>query len=959
MANDVNKGQGSVNGKQVPKHIREAFQQRDYNVSYEHLSTKEDFSNLSERLEKMEDSKSQATDPAVQQALAENMAYTEADLSSVEAGYATRYNEQLASTIGTYAKTRNINERTTTMSGQQKYFRQARTSQDRYAPTEVLEQRIQGGVERAATLGTELAGRARGLGTEETVPETLVGKASKLQEIQEEVAYNKRLMKVQRREGLSTEKRQYSAAETMERAGGFLSDIGLKQDVSAGKYSDIDTETKKLSETFSNLSDALQRFEEASENATDAQGNLTEEYQQASKDLDRLQRDTEQQRRVVGEVSRQGGGGGAFGRYGAMMELGSMAGQAISSGARATYQIAGGQDIQQMRNRSAFANMANTIYDQAGNAIEGNNIDSLFDVVASDQFARGYAGGKQKLANVTGAIGAGTDVITQTATGALKGAAGGAAAGVGIGNPALGAGIGGVSGGISGLAQSLPGLTNVMYGNVGAEAAQAGYGAARELSAAERHVRTRQMQRFYDQGNTTYNTTMGLGNRQSYGIQSRLMNQGMLGQLAEAGISPEQASEMSAQLGDAGYFDTAEGFDMMRGAGQAAQRGQMSRGQYMGAATRLRAAGGGQDDLGEIMETAVAKGMDNAKNINQLVDATIQMSSGLAMLGVSGISAMGKMVGGATQGLVDIGVDKNLAVGMATGGISNYNQQIQDSGFNLGNIVERQKIRQDPNFSGASIFQLNALSQMGADQHAIFREAAGGDEDALKQARIMARNMGVSELMFDKEGQINKGTVQSLQGAAFSGAALNLGAAGMQQNILKKIQEGRGDEITDKERAIMFQGGFNQETLEASMGATSPSKAPADLVLRRKGQQRDITASKRGVSEFAEGQKLSDQLGPDDAFKNMETLMQGLSEVINPETFGDVVSKAAEDFRVPVADFKDHVDKFGKVIDKQQRMLERMGEMRGGDYSDIPSGKKKTRRTPMGPGDLISIGMGQ
>lgn len=943
--NDVNKSKGKVNGE-VPRHLREAFESREYNVSYEHMSGKEDVAKLSEKLQTLEAAREAMapSDPAYQ-AITENEAFVAGDLASIEASHAQRYNEQLAGTIGTYSKARNINERTTTMAGQQRYFRQARVSQERYAPTEVIQQRIQSGIEQASALGTELAGRARGLGTED-MPASLMEKAGRMQSIQEDIALNKRLLKVQTRESLSTEKRQYAAAETMGRVGGVLGATALREDVTAGKYGSLDEETKKLSGLFSDLTNTLQRFEEASVDATDAQGNLTTEYQEASTELDRLQRETEQQRRVVGEIGRQGGGGaGFFGRYGGAIQLGAMGGQAISAAAQASYTIAGGQDITQMGNRAVFARMGNVIYDKAERAVMNNDVDAALDIAGSDQFAKEYADRNRRLKHVTGGVSSVTDIITDTLTSTMKGAAvgGGIGAFAGGVGAAPGALIGGGAGLLTGLAGAVPKLTGLFYGNEGAVASIQSYDASKQLTAEERKIRSGQMQAYYNQGLGLYNATMGMGGQQGSALQQSLMSGDVLKGLAGVGVSGTQAMGLTAQLSQAGYLAPGAGLGMITGAGAAAQRGAMTREQYMDMSARMRAAGAGAGDMQDIMAAAVTSGMENARNINQMVDASIQMSAGLANRGVSGIAAVSGMLGANVQGLVGIGVERNLATGMAANNMANYSQQIKDTGFNLGNVVERQRIRTNPNFSAASIFQLNQLSQMGAEEHAVFRRAQGGDDAALKQAKLLARNMGIDDLMFDKGGAIRSGAVSSLSTAAFRGALINVGAGERGAEIERKVIE--GENLTSKERAILAQTNYTEETVQAALGVTTAKKDDLDSHIIRDGQKRDQTAAGREQKNIAMGEKYAKEMDPSKrAFENIETLMSNISEAVSPEKFGDVVKGAAESFRVPVGEFGDHVKTMGSVLNnvvkQQDAMLRLMGEKRGADYSGIPSKEK-------------------
>ena len=264
----------------------------------------------------------------------------------------------------------------------------------------------------------------------------------------------------------------------------------------------------------------------------------------------------------------------------------------------------------------------------------------------------------------------------------------------------------------------------------------------------------------------------------------------------------------------------------------------------------------------------------------------------------------------------------------------------------LGNIVERQQLRMNPNFSGASIFQLNQLSQMSAQEHKVFRDAQGGDEEALKQARLLARNKGITGMMFDAEGNVKSGAVNALGGSALTGALLNVGSAGINKDIVKRLQG--GESLTDEQRAVLANAGFTEETAIAALGTKDTSRIPKDLQfdLPLNGQKRDQVAADRERLKISAGEKAAKELDPTKkAFENMENLMNTVSEMASPEKFGEVVGKAAEDFRVPVGEFGDHVKTMGTMLDnvvqQQNMMLKMMGENRGKDYTSGLFSKEK------------------
>ena len=183
MADDKpNKSDKEVNGK-MPKHLDEAFAQREYLTSYEYLSGKDDLKKLHDRLAEYEKQQGKET-PGGQayQGIAENIGFLEQDIGALDKSYADRENARLANVIAIYTKTANVNQRTTTLSGRQRFFKEAKGSAERFTPTETIEANIQRGIQGVSELGTEIAGRARGIGAEE-IPDVLREKAGRISQI--------------------------------------------------------------------------------------------------------------------------------------------------------------------------------------------------------------------------------------------------------------------------------------------------------------------------------------------------------------------------------------------------------------------------------------------------------------------------------------------------------------------------------------------------------------------------------------------------------------------------------------------------------------------------------------------------------------------------------------------------------------------------------------------------------
>lgn len=930
----VNKSDKPVNGGQPPKRMKEMFEERDYNVSYEHLSTKDSAPKFAERLDALQKLQGlHQPNTTDYNTITENIGYTEDDLaneiSRLEKVYTPKYNESLASSVETYTKMSNINSRTTTMSGMSKYHRQAQSHKNRFLPTEMIEGRNQALMEEANVLGSSIASQARGLSVGEDTA-ALQQRSARISSIEDEIALNKRLLKVQARQGYSTEKLVNRGEDLDRDVNEFIKRRGIESRVTSGNVGNFDDEMKKLGHIKENRNSLQDQYNDAIEKGSEMAAIFAEKLAKANDAL-------EDQTRVVKTMASKGmdgaGGGGFFTKYSGHMQLGAMGLQALSSAASLANTIVGDQDIAQMNNRASFARMGNAIYGKANEAIYNNSIDAALDVLGSDTGAAAYAARNKSLRNATamtaGVANLGSDLLSNSATYAAMGAAAGTI--VPVLGTAAGAGVGLGIGIVKTLADGTPAITNTLYGNEGADASIRSYEAYKSLSAEERKIRAAQMQTFYNQGLTSYNTTIGLGNTASAQMQNSLMDVGTLNNLAGVGIGASRAAQLTSLLSQGGNL-RGQGMNILTAAGAAAQRGQMSAEEYTSAAARMVSMGGSNEDLQKIIEAATAKGMDNSKAINDIASSSMQMSAGLANIGVSAVGTTSNMLSAGAQSMVGIGVDPNLATGAAAASMNKYNGLISDQNFNLGNIMERAELRTG-RFKDATKFQMDSLASMSAEEHQIFRDAASGDPEAAKQAQLLARRKGITGLVY-KNGQIDTAAISSLSKASMRGMLINTGAADAVTGIMNKINSGK--ELSDEDRAVLNSAGVDESTLNIASGNFTVARKKGTA--GRRGQERDMLAASREAHEFAQGQVEAGKMGPGDAWQNIEKMMSAVNAAVDPSKFGEVVAKGAEKFEVPVAKFDKAVAEFRKAVDRQNELLGKMGE--GRNYGTIPSKDK-------------------
>lgn len=929
MSDDVNKSNKPVNGK-APKHLREAFESRDYNVSYENLSSKEDYTKLSDKLEALEQARTLAQNPNDLQSVVENIGYVESDMEALEASYAQRYNEQLASSITTYSKARNVNERTTTMSSQQRFFRQARSSEDKYVPTEVLERRIQSGIDEASSLGSEIAGRSRGLGTEDTIPDSLRQKASRMQQIQEEVALNKRLLKVQSREGLSTEKRQYSASDTLNRAGGILSQDKLSKEVASGTYGNLAEETDKLAEMFTKLQDSLERFEAASENATDAQGNLTEEYKQASKDLDTAQKQTEHQRRVVGEVGRQYGGGTTIGErvtenFGEFRRI-----------VRAGYGIDIDDKMSEMRLKGAMGQRGIDQYNRVQSAVIGGDARSLLRETSGQEFVEQFSdlmrsrSTRRALADTTMMAPDAVGGIIDSFAGGMKGrgkGVGGIAKGLVKGVKGLSAGV--VAGGFEmarGYSQVGRGIPQTM---TALEASRT----AEQYANVLNEVPAQGMQAVMDQAMLAGEMTVGAGSMAQATEQTLLDGYWMKNFASKAGLSPSKLAQLTQQsvrqIGG-----TESGTSVALRAGQIEQSRMMRADEFINMSGQLSNVGGGSGDLEEIMKSAVAAGMDNAKNIQQMAQATIQMSGELAKSGVAGTGAAGNLVAGSVQSLRAMGVNQNIATSTAMAAMDFQRKTSSDIGMDIGTVHEFSRIRSIA--PGASLPQQMRMASLTQGQmEAIMK---GGKEEADK--------FGLGSV-FDSVGKDGfKRLAAADRGAQAYKLDAHILANESFRNDMKLMEEGRYDETSEDFKAV-----FSTNT-----GTLVQGQAVAGREAQKKGIPNNASGFReKRLQQAAEYQTEQFQYGAgDDVNKTLgaiATALQALSDNLKPQDAEQRVQEGARDMEEvgPIVEagdtFQDAAGVFSKAVNEFNKKLKAtdMGETQV-EFNMREGNKQGTRR---------------
>lgn len=891
----------------------------------------------------------------------------------------SRANRQLSKAIQTKTRFGNVNTRTTTQAGSAAIGRMVKEdSSQMYRPTEQIEAENKRLMEQVENLGADMSQKARGLESDQEASVALKPQIDKINSIEQEIAFNKRLLRQQSRSGLSTEK-LISRGEDLETGiDQFLKNREIKQQVDRGEVKSFKEEMSDLQSVRTKRNKLQDQYNDAIEKGSKSAVEFAKKLSEANDQLDAQSRKV---KRMTEKGMDQEGQRGK----GILQTVGYM-GQKVANISENLLAGIVGTDVRQMRNRAAFMAEGNRQYNLAEKAIFGEDVDAAMELLTSPQMEAAYAKENRQITHALKGVAIAGRGVNNVISGGLQGVSegdilssmmglgrsgnkGGVPKGVGkLGKKFISKFFNKVSptkyvematgalGTMEGASASLPEVMDLFKGNIGAQATFQAMQAMRGLNKQERYIRTYEMQKFFSQGRSIYNNAQGLGNQAAGQMSGALMDTadgGTLDQLAKAGIRASEAAAMLPMFKQAGALGDTSIVRAMTSAGQVAQRGIMGREDYLGAAARLTAAGGSDKDLQDI----ITKGMENAKNINQMVDASIQMSSGLAQMGVSGVGAMQDALSAQVQGYMGLGVNKNLATGTAVANLTNLSNRMKETGMNFGNIYETAQLRGISGLEGASVAQMEQLRGLGVEQIATLR--GGG-----KQAQLLARRLGIDDLVM-QDGKVNQGLLKQITRASLSGSLINTGTGVDRFNdILDTIQS--GGELSSKDRAILAQMGTDEESLRTTVGVTrkgekEPNSFESFISGFKKimGAETDITKAQKERGQIKGGKAFAGEAGLD--FEKIEAMMSAIGQVTGKE-FHDKVLAAGDSFRQPVIDFGKHVENFGKIVGVSKANLKRAGsdetDTLNKDEIDgnkkVKSSEKNTQGTPAVGGNRLN-----
>lgn len=515
------------------------------------------------------------------------------------------------------------------------------------------------------------------------------------QSIQQQIAQAQGALGIHRRQGTDIRGRYESAINLGNQVARDRGLEGVRELVSSGQAPSLRELQNNIKNTGDQIVETLKKFNSALESSPEKAEKLGEE-------LSKLGEVYSHQKDLMKEVRASGGGGGWLSGQGTII---SDMGRLVQAGSQMYRENYLTSEFAQTDARIGMARLAKQRYDEVHGAGMGD-ARSLLRVIggafAAQRRAGEQFGERTDIANMTQVIGKLGETIDQVGSGIMGnidvGDVAGAAGAVMAGGPVAGIGSAALQiagAGVKGVAQAAPNIidSNRMLTDI-----------RKDISRSMNYIqRANQMGQLQDAlGAIDYETVgSALQYRDNITLATRGMGgrrAGMAGQLAwgtntfnrltELGLSPEQIVGLTG-AGRSSLGGEYRGALDLETAQVLARGGTLeSPEQYLQARSMLSTGGGRASDLAEVMQKAIAAGMDESKNIMQMVEATTQMSSRSAQMGATTIGGLAGGMGIGAANLLSMGVTRDqVGSGLLAG-----RQFIQDKTtsreMTIGNIIE-------------------------------------------------------------------------------------------------------------------------------------------------------------------------------------------------------------------------------------------------------------------------------
>jgi len=599
-------------------------------------------------------------------------------------------------------------------------------------------------------------------------------------QLEKEQAINTSAIRQQRSAKLDPQGRLSRAEETAARTGSFLETRDIISTAKQGGFGSLEEETQKLSKMFEKLHVGINNYQKSLDGTVEDQKKYSEALEEAMGNVERQQK--------VTDAVREHGGGAWYDKLG---KIADVMGKAISTGK----EVFVDQEIQKIQLQASYGNLVNQQYDRGRSAIRGDMSALLEETVGQNLIKAGA----DKMSGRAQALAYGSATMD-----AIKGIA------MGAGGVAL-AGPWGALAGAGGILDAFSGFAAASEGIPGGQAGLAIENALRGFTKAQIKLPALATQAFYDEKMGAFTGLQGMGSALRTNL-AMLTDANMIDKWSNLGLSREERLELIPQL--VGAVGSQEDIDSAMTRTAEARRSRILSGnQFTGLTNQLSQVGLGTANLADTMRDAVAAGMDNSKNIAQMVGGIVQLSARGAAMGISGAGAA-DLMGTSVQHLVKAGVSKNIAAITAANSLANWNKNATDTSMTLGNIVEMQKISdilpETDAYTKTRILGMGINEQANLVKAAKIQQRGAKNQEEQKfvdQQLEHARETGLPD-MVGADGQFKLNTIEAAVKANLVGTMINTVRGDFNyEDIADKIVSGRLDEI-DPKVLKQFQSAF-------------------------------------------------------------------------------------------------------------------------------------------------------
>ena len=600
--------------------------------------------------------------------------------------------------------------------------------------------------------------------------------------ITEKMGVNQAAMSYMKKQGLDASSLEASSSKDLARVQKYQASREMTQQVATGEHGNLKQEIGKLDSLAADAAKAFAQLNKAAGEGGKELGGFTKSAKEAGKAYDT-------QIAKIKEMSAQGvggGGGGAAGVLGGTANIIRDVSRIGLAGASAMRYRGVTSELERGQNRIGMANFQNARYENTMAAGRGDfgalrkQQSALYSEAAASGTAIGSAEERARRLEMYshggGALATGVEAAAgfilpgrgkvKAVMAAIKGAT---KRGKGGKANILGA-IGGIAGDIVHAGASMA-TDAAMADRAYVDLKKGNSRTAMGLAAANMHVTyDAAINRVPDQlmnaygavATTGHDASRGSGGG-SAGFKRVKVDEALSERMNEVGMGFDSKSAINffalkkqgeKQMGT--EFKTAT----ISKAVDAEKNRQMEVGEYTTAASKLSDVGGKNESaLGKIMQDAVTAGMDNSKNIVQMVNATVALSASSAAMGIDNTKTVAGVLGqGVTAGVNKFGMSRNIAVGATANVAELMNKTARGTQMTLGNVMEMSNIgkafkdstvREKEVIASLSMDQAMGLTKEKAEQIGIGRLIKGGKagEEDLAKIRLIAKKQNLTDTL--------------------------------------------------------------------------------------------------------------------------------------------------------------------------------------------------------------------